>query len=314
MSKGDEVEKAVYFALQLGYRHIDTADLYMNHERVGKALKRAIDDGIVERSEVFLVSKLWPTDYRADVVRPRVEKMLSDLQVDYLDQLLLHMPEAWDYPGKSDDYSRFFPTTSEGLPAVNASHDLVDTWRVLEELCEEGKGLRAERGWICYDYDATVPDLSMAYSDLAVAQRDVATERCRRYFEAAAKIFGPVNLELANLRHAVADTYDHDGPLPDVLNHPTIRALADRHGRSAAQVAIRWAIQRGTIVIPKSVDKRRIDENFDVLDFELSLDEMAFIDDIGRDPEDQIRAFTLPFAADGSSIFDKTMLTLVEEL
>ncbi|KAF4675835.1 hypothetical protein FOL46_009626 [Perkinsus olseni] len=139
MSKGDEVEKAVYSALQLGYRHIDTADLYMNHERVGKALKRAIDDGIVKRSEVFLVSKLWPTDYRADVMRPRVEKMLSDLQVGYLDQLLLHMPEAWDYPGESDDYSRFFPTTTEGLPAVNASHDLVDTWRVLEGLCEERK-------------------------------------------------------------------------------------------------------------------------------------------------------------------------------
>ncbi|KAF4704350.1 hypothetical protein FOZ63_027962, partial [Perkinsus olseni] len=244
---------------------------YVNHERVGKALKRAIDDGIIERSEVFLVSKLWPTDYRADVVRPRVDKMLSDLQVDYLDQLLLHMPEAWDYPGESDDYSRFFPTTPEGLPAVNASHDLVDTWRVLEGLCEEGKGLRADRGWICYVYDATVPDLSMAHTQI---------------------------------------WYDHDGPIPDVLNHPTIRALADRHGKSAAQIAIRWAIQRGTIVIPKSVHKRRIEENFDVFDFELSLDEMAFIDDIGRAPEDQIRAFTLPFAADGRSIFEQTMLTL----
>lgn len=69
----------------------------MNHEHVGRALKRAIGDGIVKRSDVFLVSKLWPTDYRADLVRNRVEKMLVDLQVDYLDQLLLHMPEAWEY-------------------------------------------------------------------------------------------------------------------------------------------------------------------------------------------------------------------------
>ncbi|KAF4744566.1 hypothetical protein FOZ63_031768, partial [Perkinsus olseni] len=113
---------------------------------------------------------------------------------------------------------------------------------------------------------------------------------------------------------APAYPYDHDGPLPDVLNHPAIRALADRHGKTAAQIAIRWAIQRGTIVIPKSVHKRRIEENFDVFDFALSLDEMAFIDDIGRDPEDQIRAFTLPFAADGRSIFEQTMLTLLEEL
>ncbi|EER17882.1 aldo-keto reductase, putative [Perkinsus marinus ATCC 50983] len=254
MSRGDEVEEAVYSALQMGYRHIDTADLYMNHEQVGRALKRAIGDGIVKRSDVFLVSKLWPTDYRADLVRNRVEKMLVDLQVDYLDQLLLHMPEAWEHQNDLED------------------HDLGDTWRMFEELYEEKK-VRSI-GVSNFGIQRTTDLLSKSRIRPAVNQIEVHPFLPQDKLLDFCTARGMKVVAYAPLG-APGYPYEHPGPLPDVFHHPSIKQIAVSHAKTAAQVALRWAIQRGTVVIPKSVRRERIEENLNIFDFELSEEEMV---------------------------------------
>ncbi|KAF4665141.1 hypothetical protein FOL47_004784 [Perkinsus chesapeaki] len=286
MSRGFEVEEAVYNAILVGYRHIDTADL---------ALARAINESLVNRSEVFLVSKLWPTHYRQDLVRQRVDRILNDLNVEYLDQLLLHMPEAWEYRENNDKSANFFPTTAEGLTAVNKSHNIMETWRVLESLYDEGKD-GADGPFI----------ISLVTIFLSGIHR-MCNTLSRIFRVQRLKDLGELHYQKVESLQAFGFSnrkYEHDGALPDVLGHAVVRAIAGKYGKTSAQVVIRWAIQRGTVVIPKSVKKGRIEENINVFDFELSPADMVEIDAIGVDP---VRIFTLPFAADGRSIFDETL-------
>ncbi|MFK8056452.1 MAG: aldo/keto reductase, partial [Saprospiraceae bacterium] len=228
---------AVEWALEAGYRHIDTAAIYKNEEGVGQGLKNA---GL-SRDEVFVTTKLWNDDIRAGIARKALETSLEKLKLDHVDLYLLH----WHVDG--------------GLKA----------WKELEQFQKEG--LVKSIGVSNYMPDH-LTDL-IANSDVVPAVNQIE--------------FHPYNQQQDVLDTCAA----HDikitawSPLMQgkFKEEPIFAEIAARHEKSAAQVLLRWDVQRGVITIPKSVNRDRIQQNFDVLNFELSAAEMQLIDGLGRE-------------------------------
>ena len=239
----DTVE-AVKEALEIGYRHIDTAEMYGNEKEVGEAIRASG----VDRSEVFVTSKLSNAFHEPDAAREAFDMTLSNLGFDYVDLFLIHWP---------------LPTLYDG--------DFVSTWKTLEEFKAGGrarsigvsnfqvehlKRLAAETG--------TVP---------AVNQIEV-----HPYFtNEAVRTYGQ--------EHGIATEAWSPIAQGGVLDDSTITGIADRVGKSPAQVVLRWHVQRGDIVFPKSVTPSRMKDNFELFDFELSPEEMDAITTLDRGEE-----------------------------
>jgi 2,5-diketo-D-gluconate reductase A len=233
--------RAVSEALEVGYRHIDTAEMYGNEREVGEAVRAC---GL-DRADVFITSKLSNRFHRPDDARQAFEQTLSELGSDYVDLFLIHWP---------------LPTLYDG--------DFVTTWQTLEAFQREGRAL------------------SIGVSNFQVDH----IERLR----AASDVVPAVNqIELhPYLHNAEVRAYDEAhgiatqawSPIAQgaVLDDPVVTAVAAKHDRSPAQVVLRWHIQHGNVVFPKSTTPARIHENFELFDFELEADDVAAIDALDR--------------------------------
>ncbi len=233
-------EQCVSSALNVGYRLIDTAQNYGNEEGVGAAIHKSS----VPRSEIFLVSKIWISDYGYERAKASIDESLRKLQTDYLDLMLLHQPYC----------------------------DRFGAYRALEDAQREGK-LRAIG--VSNFYGDHFVDLVNNVDILpAVNQMEMHVFTQQK--------------ELMNLMPEWGTKMMAWGPLAqaknDVFNHPLLNSIGVAHGKTAAQVALRFLIQRGAIVIPKTTNIDRMRENINVFDFELTADEMATLDtlDTGR--------------------------------
>lgn len=232
--------QAVTTALEVGYRHIDTAEMYGNEKEVGEAIRRSG----VDRGDVFVTSKLNNGFHRPDDARKAFDGTLAELGFDYIDLFLIHWP---------------LPTRYDG--------DFVSTWKTLEEFKRDG---RARSIGVS---NFQVPHLERLAAETgtvpAVNQIEVhpylTNEQVRRYDQ----------------QHNIATEAWSPIAQGKVLDDPTIREIAERVGRSPAQVVLRWHIQRGDIVFPKSTTPSRIAENFALFDFELDqsdLDRISALD------------------------------------
>ena len=237
---GDTVD-AVTEALEVGYRHIDTAEMYGNEREVGEGVRQSG----VDRGEVFVTSKLNNSFHRPDDARRAFERTLSELGFDYVDLFLIHWP---------------LPTLYDG--------DFVSTWEALEEFTGDGRSrsigvsnfqvehlerLAAETG--------TVPAVNQI--ELHPYFRN---EEVRAYGE----------------EHGIATEAWSPIAQGEVLDDEAIEEIARRLDRTPAQVVLRWHIQRGSIVFPKSATPERIRENFAVFDFELDAGDVDAIDALDR--------------------------------
>lgn len=226
-----ETEQAVSAALQVGYRHIDTAAAYGNEREVGRAVKKS---GI-PRDEIFIVTKLWNADQGYDSTMKAFEKSSKRLGLNgeggYLDLYLIHWP----------------------VPAIS---EFVDTWRAFGAMRDLGhirsigvSNFAPEHLNTLIDATGIVPVVNQV--ELHPLMTQVELREVHKKLGIATEAWSPLG----------------QGRL---LDHPTITGIADAYGRTTAQVIIRWHVQIGNIVIPKSVNPERIASNFDVFDFELS--------------------------------------------
>lgn len=258
----EETTTAVETALEVGYRHIDTAAAYLNERGVGDAIRRS---GIT-RDELFIETKIWITDYGFDATLHAYDKAAAKLDLEQIDLLILHQALPGEFDLTIDAYKALERLLADGkVRAIGVSNFMPDH---LERLLEA---------------TSVVP---------AINQIEV-----HPYFRQSA-------LLEANASHGIVSqawspiggiTFYRDGSHGSTLEDPTIVKIAGDHDKSAAQVMLRWHLQQGRQVIPKSVTPSRIAENFDVFDFELSADELAAIDALdtgvrgGPEPEDITR-------------------------
>lgn len=236
-----ETAEVVSRALEVGYRHVDTAQMYGNELGVGDAVRSS---GI-PRDELFVTTKLNNTNHAPDDVRRSFDESLATLGLDHVDLFLIHWP---------------LPTRYDG--------DYVSTWRAMTELVTDGRARSVGVSNFEPDHLARIIDETGIVP--VVNQVEV-----HPYFDNTA-------VREANTARGVLTEAWSPIARGKVVGDPVIKPIADRLGRNETQVALRWHIQRGDIVFPKSVDPERMRSNFAVTDFELSDDDMAAISGLDR--------------------------------
>jgi diketogulonate reductase-like aldo/keto reductase len=270
-SKPGQVEHAVQDALAAGYRHIDCAAVYQNEAEVGKAFKAAFDGGL-KREDVWVTSKVWNNNHKADRVKIGLTKTLADLGLTYLDLYLIH----WPYAFVQGD--NMFPKDANGTMLYDESVDFTDTWKGMEQLVRDG--LVKHIGVSNFNHKQLQRLL-----DVAQIKPEILQVECHVYLnqqqllEYAARS-GVVLTAYCPLGSPDRPTLQPEHPV--LLQDPTLIALAAKYKKSPAQVLIRFQIDRGVSVIPKSVTKHRIEENFNVFDFQLSKEDLAALVSLNR--------------------------------
>ena len=249
---------AVTAAIQAGYRHIDTAMVYRNEEGVGQGIKAAG----VDRTELFITSKLWNTDRGYEATKVAFQKTLDRLGLDYLDLYLIHWP------------------ANEKQFGAEASKINAETWRAMEELYHAGK-IRA------IGLSNFMPHHVKKLLETATVKPMVDQIEVHPGWTHADEI-----KELQAMDIVVEAWGPLGGQGATVLTNPTMQEIATAHNKSTAQVSLRWVLQQGVLPLPKSVHVDRMKQNMDIFDFELSPTEMATISalpNLGgqcKDPDD----------------------------
>ena len=246
----DNTEKAVLEALKMGYRHIDTAHAYFNEKGVGAAVRKS---GI-PRNEIFVTSKLWPTEYGEGLTYKQVEKMLKRLGLDYIDMILLHHPMK----------------------------DFVGAWKDLEKLNKEGK----VKAIGISNFDRHMDNLHKLLKN-ATIKPAVCQSECHPY-QALAKF----RKELEPHKTLIEAYYPIGHGDKGLMNHELFTKLAKKYKKTNVQIILRWHIQIGNIVIPKSSNPVHLKENFEIFDFELTKEEMEEIKKLDQEKY----YFNVPFA------------------
>lgn len=243
---GKPTYDAVRSALDLGYRHIDTAHAYQNERGVG----RAVAESGVPRDEVWITTKLWPTEYGGGRTAAEIDRMLERLQTDHIDLLLLHQ-QIGDYLGAWKEMEQ--AVAAGKVRSIGISN--FESGR-LEELCEA-----------------------------AALKPAVLQVECHPYYQQ-----GELKRRIAPYGTKLEAWYPLGHGDSGLMGDPLFTELGAKYGKSSAQVILRWHIQEGTIVFPRSTNPVHIRDNFDIFDFELSDDEMEQIRALDRGE----RFFSMP--------------------
>ena len=275
---GDLIKEAV----RCGYRHLDSACDYGNEAEAGVGIEQALAAGYCRREDLWVTSKLWNTFHEPKHVRPALERTLRDLRLDYLDCYLVHFPIALAYVSPETRYPPgwFFDPDADMPGMQPARVPLADTWGAMEDLVDAGL---VRRIGVCNYGVSLLRDLqATARIQPAVLQVELhprlAQEKLLRYCREtgiAVTAFSPLGAP-SYVPLGMATAAD------SLLEHPTVTEIAAAVDRTPAQVLLRWGVQRGTAVIPKTSRRERLAENLAVFDFELSPNQMTAITGLDR--------------------------------
>ena len=240
----DECRESVKYAIEQGYRSIDTAMIYGNEETVGQGIKEGLESTGLSREDLFITSKLWLTDFGRQNVEDAYRQSVAKLGLDYLDLYLMH-----------------WPGTNEAV--------MIDSWRGMEDLYKQNQVKNiGVSNFTPEHFEALLAQVSIKPVINQVEFHPYLTQnKLRKYLEAQ-------NIIMESWSPLMNSQILHD----EVINE-----VANEVGKTPAQVVIRWNIQHDVVVIPKSVTPHRIEENLDVWNFELSDNQMERIDQLNQD-------------------------------
>ena len=260
----------------MGYRLIDEAACYANEKECGQGIKRAIDEGIVKREDLWVTSKLWNTCHRKEHVKLACQKTLSDLGLDYVDLYLIHFPVSLRFIPFEKAYPHGFSENINGEEKMFEDEvSIAETWAAMEELVKEG--LVKNIGVSNFNIGLCRELMYSAKIKPAVNQVELHPYLCQETF---LRFCAEKDIKITAYSSLGAGSYVPVGQAEvheNALEEQCIKDIASKHGKSPAQVALRWALQRNTAIIPKSNNVERIKENMAVFDFNLSDDEMKTI-------------------------------------
>jgi len=266
LAKPGEVGDALKVAIKVGYRHIDCAACYGNEKEIGQTLSEIFKEGSVKRQDLFITSKLWVTNLYPHEVIPALQQTLSDLQLDYLDLYLVHIPVQVE---KVDNKSQFRLGKGKGF-------GLQDTWRKMEEAYEK----KLVRAIGVSNYPASLLGDILSYAKILPVTNQV--ERHPFFVqEKLVNLCKKYGIEITAYASLGAPAFER-GQSVSVLDNEVIKEIAKVHNKTPAQVLIRWSIDTGCIAIPKSVKPDRIKENYDIWDFKLSEEEIKNINALDK--------------------------------
>uniref|UniRef100_A0A2K5D492 NADP-dependent oxidoreductase domain-containing protein n=1 Tax=Aotus nancymaae TaxID=37293 RepID=A0A2K5D492_AOTNA len=268
------VEEAVQVAIDVGYRHIDSAYLYLNEEAIGQAIRKKIANGTVERKDIFYTTKLWGTFSRPELVQRGLELSLQKLQLSYVNLYLIHYPVSLQ-PGEE-----FLPMDSQGK-IIFDTVDLCSMWEAMEK-CKEA-GLAKSIGVSNFNRR----QLEMILNKPGLKYKPVCNQvECHPYLNQSKLLDFCKSKDIVLVAYSALGTQRlqqwMDVNSPVLLEDPVLCALAKKHKRSPALIALRYQLQRGVVVLAKSYNEQRIRENVQVFEFQLTSEDMKVLDGLNR--------------------------------
>lgn len=260
-SEPGEVGPAVIEAIKAGYRHFDLAHVYCNEKEIGLAFKQAFDEGLVKRDDLFITGKLWNSDHEVEIVPKACDHSLNNLGLEYFDLYLIHFPVAWKHTG--------LDSPSWGSSELGDT-PLIDTWRAMEKLVEVGK---------CKNIGISNFPLAMVHDLVNQAHIPIACNQIEvhAYYTRESLVNYCLSKDICVTAHTplgggAANKELWNATIP--LDDPVVQKIAESLRKSPAQVLLRFLLQRGIVVLPKSIKPHRMAENIALFDFSISEDDM----------------------------------------